>query len=247
MRENRTSGSVRGALGNWRSYRERSAWDLNLFEIWSLQFIQVNNKRIPRIVKISTAKTPSKKFIRRYRSPRGGSGKVHTEYFRKLGDQLVRQRSRIELDYRRRPKEYLQHLNEGFTIGKAIRDGKGSTIKVYGRVSMPDLVDYKEDRIYDLKTIIWSLIFCLPKDNAGKLGRFTADEVVKLVVHKNKQQLERYLKAYWLSRHRIATLMLSIEGFDRRIVCGFHPAIGEWFIVEDEIKTETIKWWLDKD
>ena len=31
MRENRTSGTVRGALGNWRSYRERSgrAFQLN--------------------------------------------------------------------------------------------------------------------------------------------------------------------------------------------------------------------------
>lgn len=207
----------------------------------------MNNQRIPRIVRINPAGTSGKKFIRRYRSPRGGFGKVHYEHFRELADLLVQQGGRIELDYRRHPKEYVQYFDKGFSVGKAIRDAKGSTIKVDGRISMPDLVDYKEDRIYDLKTVIWSLIFCRPKDAAGEMSKFTADEVVKLVVHKNKNQLERYLKAYWIARHRIATLMLSIEGFDRRIVCGFHPAISEWFIVEDEIKMDMIEWWLAED
>lgn len=207
----------------------------------------MNDKEILRTVRVSPGGTPGKKFIRRYRGPRGGFGKVHTEHFRGLADQLVQQRSRIELDYRLRSKEYFRYLDEGFTVGKAIRDRKGSSVRVYGRISMPDLVDYKEDRIYDLKTIMWSLIFCLPKDKAGELSKFTADEVVKLVVHKNKHQLERYLKAYWIARCRLATLMLSIEGFDRRIVCGFHPAIREWFIVEDENKMKTIEWWLAQD
>jgi putative aminopeptidase FrvX len=30
MRENRTSGSVRGALGNWRSYRKSYNWSLSM-------------------------------------------------------------------------------------------------------------------------------------------------------------------------------------------------------------------------
>ena len=207
----------------------------------------MTDQKMPRTVRIPPSGTPSKRFIRRYRAPRGGFGKIHTEYFRGLADQLVEKRRRIELDYRRRPQEYLQYLDEGFTVGKAIRDRNGTTVRVTGHISIPDLVDYKEDRIYDLKTIMWSLIFCLPRSEAGELNKFTADEVVKLVVHKNKHQLERYIKAYWFARRRLATLMLSIEGFDRRVVCGFHPAIKEWFIVEDEIQMKMIEWWLTQD
>ena len=204
----------------------------------------MNDRELPRKARIPPSGTPVKRFIRRYRAPRGGFGKIHTEYFRGLADQLVQQRRRIELDYRRRPKEYFRYLDEGFTVGKAIRDKKGFTVRVYGHTNIPDLVDYKEDRIYDLKTNMWSLIFCLPRNEEGELSKFTADEIVKLVVHKNKHQLERYLRAYWFARGRLATIMLSIEGFDRRIVCGFHASIEEWFIVEDKIKIGTIEWWL---
>lgn len=198
-----------------------------------------------KAVKIAYPIVPKKKFIRRYKAPRGGFGKVHSEYFQKLANDLVQKRNRIELDYLKRPKEYCGYADEGFTVSKAIRDRNGATIKVAGKISMPDLVDYKEDRIYDLKTIIWSLIFCLPKTETGELNKFTADEVVKLVVHRSKHQFERYIKAYWLARNRIPTLMIAVAGFDRRVVCGFHPAVGKWVIIEDEIKMKTIKSWLN--
>jgi len=187
-----------------------------------------------------------KRFIKRYKAPRGGFGKVHNEYFDKLARDLIEKRRRVELDFRSRPNEYLQYADKGFTVGRAIRDRSGSVVKVNGKISIPDLVDYKEDRIYDLKTVIWSLIFCLPKDTCGSFDRFTAEEVCCLIVHRNRHQFEKYVKAYWAARKRIPTLMIAIEGFDRRIVCGFHPGLRDWFIVEDEIKKSTIKWWISQ-
>jgi hypothetical protein len=201
----------------------------------------------PKETRIGDATLSNKRFIRRYKAPRGGFGKIHSEYFRRLADNLVAKRRRVELDFRKRPREYRRYPDDGFTVGKAIRDRKGKIIRVEGKISIPDLVDYKEDRIYDVKTIMWSLIFCLPKTEKGELDNFTAEDIVKLVVHRNKSQLERYLKAYWFARDRLATLMLSIEGFDRRVVCVFHPAMSKWFIIEDEIKIKTIERWIDQN
>jgi hypothetical protein len=201
----------------------------------------MSDKELPRIVNVSAGRMPLKQHITLHKNRRGGFGGVHMGYFRSLADQLACQRQRIELDYCHRKKEYHQYLDEGFTVGKAIRDREGRAVRLNNRISMPDLVDYKEDRIYDLKTVIWSLIFCLPRDDRGELSRFTGDEIVRIVVHENRDQLNRYLRAYTIARGRMATIMLSIEGFDRRIVCGFHPAAGEWFIVEDEYKIKSIE------
>jgi len=64
-----------------------------------------------KAVRIAYPVVPKKKFIRRYRAPRRGFGKVHSEYFRKLASDLVQERNRIELDYLMCPKEYQRYAD----------------------------------------------------------------------------------------------------------------------------------------